>query len=126
MKQEELVNSLFGRACKLLKLTGFKFQVMKRTKPIKNLKGSYRISYINLKTKKVVIDVYTPRLRQPKKPSVILRIIAHELAHWQKPPYRQYWNGRVINRIHYPAFYKQVKKNIQTFKKDDFLGQFFT
>lgn len=126
MEQEELVNSLFVHACKLLKLTGFKFQVMKRIKPIKNPKSSYRISYINLKTKKVVIDIYTPRLRQPKKPSVILRIIAHELAHWQKPPYRQRWRGRTINRIHYPAFYRQVKRNIQIFKKDEFLSQFFT
>ncbi len=126
MTQEELGKFLFQRACKVLGLAGFKFQPMKRQKPVKNLKKSFRIAYINLKTKKLVLDLYTPRKRKPKKPSVILRTIAHELAHVQKPPYRQLWRGKIINRAHYPKFYKQVNKNIQRFQKDKILGQFFT
>ena len=125
MKQEELGEFLFHRACKVLRLTGFKFQPMKRKKPV-DLKKTFRIAYINLRSKKLIIDLYTPKTRQPKKPSVILRTLAHELAHYQKPPYRQLWRGKIINRAHYPAFYRQVKKNIQKFKKDKFLGQFFT
>jgi len=126
MTQEELGEFLFSRACEVLGLAGFKFQPMKRKTPIKDLKKSFRIAYINLKTKKLVLDLYTPRTRQPKKPSVLLRTLAHELAHYQKPPYRQLWRGKFINRAHYPRFYKQVNKNIQKFKKDKVLGQFFT
>lgn len=125
MNQEELGEFLFQRACKVLDLTGFKFQPMKRQMPVRNLKSSFRIAYINLKTKKLILDLYTPRTRRPKKPSVILRTIAHELAHVQKPPYKQLWRGRIINRAHYPKFYQQVNKNIQKFKEDKVLGQFF-
>lgn len=126
MTQEELGKFLFRRACSVLSITGFKFQPMKRKNPIKDIKKSFRIAYINLKTKKLVLDLYTPRTRKSKKPSVILRTLAHEFAHYQKPPYRQIWRGKIINRSHYPKFYKQVNKNIERFKKDKILSQFFT
>ena len=126
MTQEELGNFLFERACKVLGLTGFKFQAMNRQSPIEDLKKSFRIAYINLKTKKLVLDLYTPKTRRTKKPSVLLRTLAHELAHCQKLPYRQLWRGKIINRAHYPKFYKQVNKNIQKFKRDKILSQFFT
>ena len=126
MTQEELGEFLFKRACNVLNITGFKFRPMKRKNPIKDIKKSFRIAYINLKTKKLVLDLYTPRTRKPKKPSVILRTLAHELAHYQKPPYRQIWRRKIINSSHYPKFYKQVNKNIGKFKKDKILSQFFT
>jgi hypothetical protein len=125
MIPEEQAQFLFENACRALRLSGFSFQIMKRLKPIEP-KKSYRIAYINLKTKKLVLDIYTPRTRSPKKPSVVLRILAHELAHVQKPPYRQLWRRKIINRAHYPKFYKQVNKNISKFKKDKVLSQFFT
>ncbi|TRZ80948.1 hypothetical protein D4R86_03495 [bacterium] len=125
MIPEEQAHFLFENACRTLRLAGFKFQIMNRIKPIEP-KKSFRIAYINLKTKKLVLDIYTPRKRSFKKPSVILRTLAHELAHAQKPPYRQLWRGNIINRSHYPKFYKQVNKNIQKFKKDKILSQFFT
>jgi len=126
MTQEELGQFLFRQACEILNLTGFRFQAMKRKSPIKDLKKSFRIAYINLKTKKVVLDLYSPRERRPKKPSVILRTLAHELAHYQKLPYRQLWQRKIINRSHYPAFYRQVNRNIKKFQKDKVLSQFFT
>jgi len=125
MTPEQQAQFLFENGRRVLRLRGFNFQVMKRLKPIEP-KKSFRIAYINLKTKKLVLDIYTPRNRSQKKPSVILRTLAHEFAHAQKPPYRQLWRGKVINRAHYPKFYKQVNKNIAKFKKDKVLGQFFT
>ena len=125
MTPEEQAKFLFENACRTLRLAGFNFQVMKRVKPV-TPKKSFRIAYINLKTKKLVLDIYTPRTRSPKKPSVILRTLAHELAHAQRPPYRQLWRGKIINRAHYPRFYKQISKNIAKFKKDKVLSKFFT
>ena len=125
MTPEQQAQFLFENGRRVLRLRGFNFQVMKRLKPIEP-KKSFRIAYINLKTKKLVLDIYTPRNRSQKKPSVILRTLAHEFAHAQKLPYRQLWRGKVINRAHYPKFYKQVNKNIAKFKKDKVLGQFFT
>jgi hypothetical protein len=87
MTQEELGYFLFEHSCRILSLAGFSFQAMKRKAPIKDPKKSFRIAYINLKTKKVVSDLYSPKERKPKKPSVILRTFAHELAHYQKPHY---------------------------------------
>jgi len=126
MTQEELGQLLFKRTCEILNLTGFHFQTMNRKNPVKDLKKSFRIAYINLKTKKLVLDLYSPRTRRPKKPSVILRTLAHELAHYQKPPYRQIFRGKLINRSHYPSFYRQVNRNIKKFQKDKILSQFFT
>lgn len=122
----EQAHFLFCRTCQVLNLSGFSLGIMKRRLPVKDTKKPFRVAYINLKSKKVVIDIYTPKKRLPKKPSVILRNLAHELAHCQKPPYRQLYRGKIINRIHYPAFYRRVNKNIKLFKKDKILRQFFT
>lgn len=117
----------FARACDILKLSGFTFRPMLgRTAPVANVKHAYRLGHTNIKTKTVTVDIYTARLRKQKKMSAILGVIAHELAHHQKPPYRQRYRGRWINRIHYPAFYRQVKKNMERFKKDALLGQYFS
>ena len=98
---------------------------MQRQKPVPKSARNFRLAYTNLKTGLICIDILTPRKRQPKKPSAVLRIIAHEIAHHQKPPYKQRFRGRIINRQHYPKFYKQVNKNIEKIKKDSLLGQYF-
>jgi hypothetical protein len=60
----------------------------------------------------ITIDIYTPRHRKPKSLKSVCNILAHEIAHHQKPPFKQRWRGRIIARRHYPAFYTQVNKNI--------------
>lgn len=123
---EQEVSLSFSRACEILKFSGFTFRPMLgRTAPVSDIKRAYRLGHTNLKTKTVTADLYTARLRKPKKMSAILSVIAHELAHHQKPPYRSRYRGRIINRIHYPAFYRQVKRNIQKFKRDKALGDYF-
>lgn len=121
---EQNCENIFQRACEVLKLKGFAFKpkiVKAKSGYVKN----YRLGYTNLKSKLVVVDIYTQKLKKQKKYSSILAVIAHELAHHQKKPYRQFYMFRWINRIHYPEFYKQVKKNIKKFKKDEVLGRFY-
>lgn len=118
------VENIFNKACKCLKITGFTFKVMNRQAPINTAKN-YSLGYINLKTKVIALDIFTPKRRQPKSINSILRILAHEIAHHQKKPYKQRYKGRWIIRSHYPAFYKQVNKNIAKFKKDKELGEYF-
>ena len=78
-----------------------------------------------MRTGVVTLDIYTARKRTPKKISAILSVLAHEIAHHQKPPYRQWHRGRWIIRQHYPDFYRQVNKNIYIMKKDALLGRYF-
>jgi hypothetical protein len=121
---EQNCEYIFQRACAILKLNGFIFKpkvIRIGDRYVKN----YKLGYINLKSKLVVIDIYTQKLKKPKKYSSILAVIAHELAHYQKKPYRQLHNFRWINRIHYPEFYQQVKRNIRKFKKDEILRSFY-
>lgn len=101
-----------------------KFRPMKRTALV-NPKRGYVIGRTNLKTGLITIDIYTPVNRKPKTVASILRTLAHELAHHQKPPFRQHYRGRVITRSHYPEFYQQVNKNILQFKKDINLKKYF-
>jgi hypothetical protein len=126
MSHEQEVLFVFNRACEILKMRGFVFRPMSgRVDAVKNIRKSYALGHTNLKTKVITVDIFTAKRRHPKKISAILAVIVHELAHHQKPPYRQRYRGRWINRIHYPAFYSQVKKNMKKFKKDDVLGQYF-
>lgn len=120
----QIINELFKKACKVLNITGFSFRVMRRQVPI-NTRKSFKVGYINLKTKVVCLDIYTPRKREPKSINGLLRVFAHEFAHFQKPPYRQFYKRRWIVRSHYPEFYQQVNRNISQFKADRELSQFF-
>ena len=106
----------------MMRLKGFSFKPMNRTKPVAKNAG-YVEGHTSLVDKVVTIDIYTARRRNPKKISAILAVLAHEIAHHQKPPYRQRYKGRVITRYHYPKFYKQVTKNIDKFKKDKELSK---
>jgi len=116
-----LVNNIFNQVCKILKIQNFKLRIInRRTQKVR------RLGYINLKTQTIGIDILTPKRREPKSINSIIRVLAHELAHYQKKPYRQFFRGAWINRIHYPQFYRQVNKNISKIKKDKVLGKYFT
>ncbi len=125
MSHLQLVEQVFLRACQVLGLAGFSFRPMNRTSPVKNPRKSFQVANINLKTRIVTIDIYTPRKRQPKKISAILALMAHELAHVQKSPYRSRFRGRMILRMHYPGFYRQVTRNVGKFKKDKELREYY-
>jgi len=118
------MQEIFEVACKCLKVAGFTFRVMNRQAPV-NTARNFKVGYTNLKTKVIALDILTPKRRQPKSINSILRILAHEIAHHQKKPYKQFYKGKIITRSHYPAFYKQVNKNIAKFKKDRELGVYF-
>lgn len=119
-----MCEQIFHRACAALGLDGFKYKA-KMVRAGDGYVKVYKLGYTNLKSKLVVIDIYTQKKKEPKKYSSILSVIAHELAHHQKMPYRQFYNFRWINRIHYPEFYEQVKKNIEKFKNDEILAEFY-
>jgi hypothetical protein len=126
MSHEEICQRIFEESCRVLKMKGFTFQP-KVVRAGDGYAKVYKLGYTNLQSKLVVVDIYTQKLKKQKKYSSILSVIAHELAHHQKKPYRQFEvrKMRWINRIHYPEFYKQVNKNIDKFKKDKVLGQFY-
>lgn len=110
------VETAVKKAFAVLKAHAFTFRAMNRTSPVKK-NTSYVEGHTSLASKIITIDIYTARLRKPKKISAILAVLAHEVAHHQKPPYRQRHKGRWITRYHYPGFYKQVNKNIEKLKK---------
>ena len=130
MTQEEKIQELFTRLCGIFKLKDFKLKFMRRQldergRGVLNLKGSYNLAHADLKNKIIAIDIYTPRHRKAKAINSILRVLAHEIAHFQKLPYRQRFRGRLIVRQHYPSFYNQVNKNVERIKKDKILSQYF-
>jgi hypothetical protein len=129
LTHEEKIEYICQRLVKIFKLDGFTFKTMRRQldsngKGKLNLKKSYTLAYTSLKDKSITIDIYTPRHRKPKSIKSILNILAHEIAHHQKPPYYQIYKGKRIVRQHYPAFYRQVTKNITKINKDKFLQKF--
>lgn len=101
----------------------YDLRIMKRKMPVNSKKMI--LGYINFQKKIICLDVFTPKKRQPKSINSLLRTIAHEIAHIQKPPFRQRYKGRYIVRQHYPAFYKQVTKNVEKIKKDSNLSRYF-
>ena len=124
MSNEEIIQNLFPHICQILKADGLHFRPMRRIREI-NTKKSYVVGRINLKTKTITLDLYTAKKREPKKIASILRVLAHEIAHIQKPPYYQRYRGRLIIRQHYPRFYKQVNRNIEVMKRDKVIKEYF-
>lgn len=124
-EQVEHVDWLFKKSCKLLKVKKASWRPMDgRTAPVNTAKD-YSLGYTDIEKREVTIDIFTPRRRSSKSSNAILRVIAHELAHIQKPPYRERYRGKWITRMHFPKFYKQVNKNVEVFKKDKELQQYF-
>lgn len=131
LNYDKQIEIIFSRICEIFKLKEFTIKIMRRNldeqgRGTLNLKKSYTLAHTNLKTKTITVDIYTPRHRKPKSIKSILNILAHEIAHHQKMPYRQLYRGKWITRQHYPAFYKQCNKNIQKIRKDKILSQFLT
>ncbi|MFH1456924.1 MAG: hypothetical protein ABIF17_02290 [Patescibacteria group bacterium] len=129
MTHEEKIEKICARLGEIFNLNNFTFKTMRRQidedgRGVLNLKKSYTIAYTNLKTKTITIDIYTPRHRKPKAIKSILNILAHEIAHHQKMPFRQFHNGKWIIRQHFPAFYKQVNKNIKIIESDKILNKY--
>jgi len=118
------VEQIFNHVCIILKVKDFKLRIMQRRGPVNNLNG-YTLAYTKLEEKVIVMDILTPKRRQPRSVNSILRLLAHEIAHHQKPPYRQRYRGRWIIRQHYPQFYKQVNKNVDKLKKHKLFRQYF-
>lgn len=119
------ITLLFSRVLEVLNRSDLTIREMRgRKNSVKNIK-SYTLAYTNLKTKLITIDIYTAKKREPKKIAALLKILAHEIAHHQKPPFRQRYKGHIITRRHFPVFYRQVKRNINKLKKDKVLKKYF-
>lgn len=121
MDHEDEVQRICNQALAILGFSQLHFKSMRQQNDRVNTKRGFVIGRTNLKTGLISIDIWTPKERRPKKISSILRTICHEVAHHQKPPYRQRYRGKIINRIHYPIFYRQVQRNINKLKKKNFL-----
>jgi len=119
------IPAVCGRALEVLELNKLRFRPMARKNNRVNTKRGIIIGRTNLKTGLITIDIFTVKLRKPKKISAILSVLAHEAAHHQKPPYRSRYQSRIITRSHYPIFYRQVTRNIKKLKKDKLLGAYF-
>lgn len=111
------VSNICQKALKILGADNLEFKPMIRKNHV-NTKRGFVIGRTNLKTGLITIDIYTPKFRRPKKITSILRILCHEVAHHQKKPFRQKYKGHIINRRHYPAFYRQVNKNITILRQN--------
>ena len=125
MKHENIIQNICDRALELLKVNKIHFRPMRRKNNRVNTERGFVIGRTNLKTGLITIDIFTPKKREPKKISSILRTLCHEVAHHQKRPFRQRHKGRWIIRQHFPALYKQVNKNIEILKRDEKLGRHF-
>ena len=120
-----LTTEVCRRALAVFNLPRLYFLPMRKREDLINTRRSYVIGRTNLKTGLITIDIFTPKFRKPKAIASILRTLAHEVAHHQKPPYRSRFKGRLINRCHYPVFYRQVTRNINKLKKDKELRLYF-
>lgn len=119
------VQEICNQAIQKLKVDPkIRFRPMNRKTRV-NPKRGFVIGRTNLKTGLITIDIFTPLKREPKKISSILRTLCHEVAHHQRPPFKQFYRFRWINRQHYPKFYNQVKKNIEKLKKDELFCKYF-
>lgn len=125
MTHAEEVQMICDKALCIFKVGGVTFRPMNRKTAV-DTKKSFVIGRTNLKTGLITIDIFTPRKRENKKISSILRTLCHEVAHHQKKPYRQLFRRKLIIRQHYPAFYTQVNRNIEKLKKDKELGVYFS
>jgi hypothetical protein len=122
---ELMVKNICSYACRLFKYPDLQVKTMQRLRPVAKNRG-YVMGHTSIGSKTITLDLYTARQRKPKKISAILSVLAHEIAHHQKPPYRQFWKGKWIVRQHFPSFYKQVNKNMEKMKQDELLGKYFS
>jgi len=119
------VQHICDEALKILGAGKLRFSPMKRKNNRVNTKRGFVIGRTNLKTGSITIDIFTPKKREPKKISAILKTLCHEVAHHQKPPYKQFYKFKWINRQHYPEFYEQVTDNIERLKRNNIFKKYF-
>lgn len=125
LKQHILtVDTIFKRAAHITQLADVAWRPMRLNAKKGRAVRYFTLGYTDLHKRLVTVDVLTPKKREVKSYGAILRVIAHELAHLQKPPFRQKYRGRWINRIHYPEFYRQVRANVTMFKLDAVLADY--
>ncbi len=122
---EERVRCLFDAMCRTLKIENVSLRFMRGRKVPVNTARNYSLGYIDLRKRAITLDILTPRRREPKSLKSLLRVLAHEIAHLQKPPYQQRFKGRWIVRQHYPAFYRQVNKNVKKLLKNRTISEMF-
>lgn len=122
---EALVEHLFQRCLVVLKMSGFELKPLRRRLRGRGKFNSITYGYTRLEENFIVVDLYTPKTMKPRKMDAILRVIAHELAHHQKPPryYRSWFKLKLIT--HHPSFWAQYKCNVANFRKDEILQQYF-
>ena len=120
---EELVFILFERIKLILEVPDLSLKIMKRRGSKSDRR--YILGYINLGKKLITLDVYTPKTVAPKSFNSMIRTLAHEIAHYQKQPYRQRHKRRWILRQHYPEFYQQVEINLTKIREDKTLNLHF-
>ncbi len=125
MDHQKEVQLACDRAIKILGVKNIRFRPMRRKNNHVNTRHGFIIGRTNLKTGLITIDIYTPKKRQPKTLAGILRVLGHEIAHYQKKPFQQLFQGRWISRQHYPEYYRQVRRNINKLKKDKKLKEYF-
>ncbi|MFH1077827.1 MAG: hypothetical protein V1745_00885 [Patescibacteria group bacterium] len=125
-RHEALCEHLFRRACGVLGMPGFEMRPLRRRVRGRGKLRSYALGYTKLGVKSITIDLYTPRTMKARKMDAILRVICHELAHHQQPPRILRSWFRAVRMIHHPAFWQQVKKNVELLKKDEMLGPLFS
>jgi len=123
MSHEEFIKEIFKRVCAILAHEELQLRFI-RARGIKP-RARFVNGYINLKTKIIGLNIYTPKRLQPKSPNGLIRTICHEIAHLQKPPFRQRYRGHLIFRQHFPVFYRQVTRNVNKIKKDSLLRNYF-
>lgn len=126
-RHEALIEHLFKRTESLLGFSGFLLKPLRRRKRGIGKFHSYNQGYTELGSKSMTVDLYTPRTMKPRKTAAILRVIAHEFAHHQKPPKRMggWFRGPARIVTHHPIFWGQYKKNVAKMKRDDVLGNHF-
>jgi hypothetical protein len=122
MEHEITAQAVCARALKIFNIPQLHFRIMRAREDRVNTKRGFVIGRTNLRTGLIAIDIWTPKERRPKKLSSILRTLCHEIAHHQKKPYRQRYRGRMITRMHFPVFYRQVARNINKLKKEKIIA----
>jgi len=116
MTHAENMTLIFTHICSLLKMNDISLAFMRR-RGTKNPKR-YIKAYVNLRRKRIVLDIYSPVTIEPIAIPSLIRTLCHEIAHLQCPPFRQRFKGHLIWRQHYPAFYAQLKANYEAIMTD--------
>lgn len=124
-RHEAVVEYAFQRALVVLGMPGFELKPLRRRVRGTGRLRSFAYGYTRIGQKSITVDLYTPKTMKPRHMDSILRVIAHELAHHQKPPRLYHHWFRLVRMIHHPPFWTQYKRNVEELEKDEVLRQYF-